>query len=307
MLGMTAVPVNAQRLEPPVTEFCQSWWTCTVAETALDIWPIMLMGAVAVGSFVALVHLERAQSLTREEKSRTRSEMEAFESFIRRVSRISIPHSTTVSPLAGGAVSRSRAHAGNRPLTEIKDAYRETVMSTPHYDQEYDEGLEANMAVEFGPDIAEAISSDTRVSPMLKQLLVSKARQAIEERLEYSATLDRELDSLEAAISDINSIESELDGYDSNSLATHSYQQLLDSWERLDRLEHRCNDVIAIRQRRIQSEPLNDAQVVGSEPLIRYLYHSLSVNYPVLDAGVAVLDRIRESRSTVIGAVCSHA
>ncbi|WP_456264523.1 DUF7260 family protein, partial [Aeromonas schubertii] len=52
-------------------------------------------------------------------------------------------------------------------LNDVQQAYRETVMSIAHYDEEYDEPLAQNLAFEVGEELAAAIMTHSQLTPYL--------------------------------------------------------------------------------------------------------------------------------------------
>jgi hypothetical protein len=87
--------------------------------------------------------------------------------------------STTVRTLFGTGAETTTSDSASE---QIRTSYRETVMVVPHYNDEYDESLAANLNAEFGPDLATPIIENERVTPQLRNGLLTASRHAHESR-----------------------------------------------------------------------------------------------------------------------------
>lgn len=303
-MAVNAVSVYAQQLDPGLAELCRYPWTCAIAEGVAELWLWADAGALALAGFVLLAHLQLARPVVAKEQSRTAAERRAFEDFARRVGEMRPAQQAPQQPVGGGTTLAAAARPGTRSLEAVADAYRDTVMSVDHYDEEYGEPLAENIALAFGDDVAGAVLGGQDLSPVLQQLLVSKATQAATERSNLMSTLEVETEALAEAERTLESVEAALDDYGRAALARAPYGALLDRWEQLDDLEARCRNAIERRQEQIHAEPMYDLDRDPGPSLFDYLYGSLPVSYPVLADASAVLERLDDCRSLLVKEVC---
>lgn len=297
-MSTTGIPVNARNLDPSISEFCHASWSCELAAVISDLWLLFVAGVLAVVLLAALSNLRAAADRVREEQSRTAAERDAFRTFAKQVSDLSPNSGVAVGESTGGTVASAVTMTEPaRSLAKVREAYRETVMSVPHYDEDYGEPLVENMAFEFGEDVAASVEAGRQLSPMLQQLLVSKAQAAAAERERLIGQLERENEDLKTAQRSLAEVESDLEDYDSPTLRVVDFDGLADRWDRLDELEKRCSDVVQERQRMLTSGR-NDGPTDGPT-FLEYLYDPLSVDYPVLADAAAVIERIEDARRAV--------
>ncbi len=83
-------------------------------------------------------------------------------------------------------------------LRAVREAYRETVMAVPHLEAEYDDSLEANLSMEFGPELGTQIATGTRLTAQLYEALLTASEGARDEREMMLPALERERESLQS-------------------------------------------------------------------------------------------------------------
>jgi len=196
-------------------------------------------------------------------------------------------------PALAAARSESRAGAG---LRTVRTAYRETVMSVPHFEAEYDDTLPENLGAEFGVDVATRVADGTRLTPPLYRALAAAADRAVDERRRFRHALDRERDSL-VAVRDglaacdrrLDEIVAELDGADTVALAR------LD--ERLADAESTCADLADERQQLVHGRPAVPLSGVDGVSLVSFLYGDRERRCPALAAVADCLERVRDLRT----------
>lgn len=300
MSTTTGIPVRADRFDPGLDQICFSGWSCQLTSILGDFFAFVAVG-VAVGLVIAsLAYLRSAKSAVDEEQSRTAAEREAFIQFGRTVAELNTQTSAS-SPVAvhdGGTViaSPETEPAG---IDEVRAAYRDTVMSTPHYEEEYNEPLEENMAIEFGRDVAASVANGTKLTPFLQRLLVLKADKAAHELQSFIQALSRERDSILKAEDTFEDIQSTLSNFHTDKLREVEFENLAIRWEELDELESECLEAVQTRQKRIENEPLADSVPEDEPSIFEYVYQSLEVDYPILATATDILNQIQTSRQTL--------
>ena len=269
--------------------------------------------------------IRAARAKLRVERRRVVDEREAFRAFRGRVSSIpsedgSVGPSDAASPDAfgGGALGGAtpdpgtvRASPGSR-LVAVRDAYRATVMSVPHYAEEYDDTYERSVAEEFGPEIAYALTRTESFRAAYKRSLLSAVETAVQEREAFLDALESETESVERAGSrldpirtEIEAIEGELGGEaelggegDESDAAAAGFGALDACRTRVGALRDDC-DRIAARRQRVLADHDRRLALDGEVNLPEYCYQDLGVTYPVLAAVGSVGDRLEALRGRI--------
>lgn len=294
------IPVNTNQIDPAVEEFCRSGLTCQLGGVVSDLWVLIVVG-LAIGTVIASVaYLKSARSELEEDQSRTASERDAFMEFGRRVSDLPAEVTEPAGIPAGGTASAIGTTQGSdTAMDKVQQAYRETVMAVPHYEEEYGESLRENMTIEFGEDFAASVGAGSQFTPVVQQVLVAKTREATVERSRLIKAHRREDESLAKAEDTFSKLQSTLMRYHPDKLRQASYQTLIERWDELDSLENQCSDAVDARQRRLQTEPIDQGGPTNAPAFVEYLYGALDVDYPVLATGASFLEQIRTSRQTI--------
>ena len=276
--------------------------------------------------------IRAARAALRVERRRVVDEREALRAFRGRVS--SIPDesgsadpsdSAAVDGVGGAGVGIRGTMAGpegaapgaaspGSPLAAVRDAYRATVMSVPHYEAEYDDTYERSVAEEFGPELAYALTRTDSFHEAYKRSLLSAVETAIQEREAFLDAVGSEIESVERAGSRLDPIRSEIEAIDDElgvgdgqakerdgdgdrdgERAAPTFGALDACRTRIDSLRDDCDRVAARRQRAVADNERRLALDDGFD-LPTYCYQDLDATYPVLTAVGAVgadLDALR--------------
>ncbi|WP_255149955.1 DUF7260 family protein [Halorarius halobius] len=252
---------------------------------------VVLLRAVVIGLsgllgvLGALSYLADASQTTREERRRVRAERDALESFIDRVRALS---PTTPSADHGAGYTPAVLTSQSGPdAAAVGEAYRETMLSVDHYEEDYGEPLGANLRAELGPDVANALASGGPLTPDLQQAVVAAGEQARTEREAFLTELGTEADALAESAERLQSIEAALDEARA-APDIDDFESLADRWQRLDRLEAACVAVVDDRRASLSDRDAFD--------LSRYLYESVGPPYPVVAAAADLLGEVRVER-----------
>ena len=269
--------------------------------------------------------IRAARATLRVERRRVVDEREAFRGFRGRVSSIpsedpSVGPSDAASPDAfgGGALGGAtpdpgsvRASPGSR-LVAVRDAYRATVMSVPHYEAEYDDTYERSVAEEFGPELAYALTRTDSFHEQYKRSLLSAAETAVQEREAFLDALESETESVERADSRLDPVRTEIeaiadelgddgegdDSGEGGDAASAGFGALDACRTRVGTLRDDC-DRIAARRQRVLAEHDRRLALGDELDLPEYCYQDLAVTYPVLAAVGAVGDQIEGLRGRI--------
>ncbi|MES3161285.1 MAG: hypothetical protein PPP55_06900 [Halorubrum sp.] len=306
------IPSDAS-LEAECTSFA-----CEMAGLATGPGLITAVVIAGLAAFVAFAYVRDAKECCRVEQRRVLDERDAFQEFADRVSRLDpAPVDTTGGSVDGPVVRSHRTESTRKPggdvrLHKVLDTYRETVMSVPHYAEEYDESVTESLAAELGPDTTTSLATNQTLSPGLQSALVDRSRRAASARTSLADAIGTELDDLtdtETQLTEIDRQRSQLcehlEGISRGSLEDAA----IDVWGRLDDLERRCDDVAADRQATLQNPPMtiDDQLCVESDPTFtEYLYGPMDgPTYPVLASIASLADRIRSDRDQVASRIAN--
>lgn len=236
-----------------------------------------------VGVLAALSYLSDARDSYLEERRRVRAEANALETFVERVRALPADSPPQATPGAPTALA-TQSTTGVEP---VREAYRETMMAVDHYEEDYDESLAENMRSEFGPDVANAVLGSDSLPPGLQSGLVAAAEGCIAEREAFLDRLAAEMGDVESAAGPLHSIDDALSDIVAEPRIA-PFDDLVDRWRRLDRLETACTEVVEDRRACLRNRDAFD--------LAAYLYSSVGPPYPVLAAAASLTGDIREER-----------
>lgn len=262
------------------------------------------LGVLTLVALAVLAHLGEAESVVERERRRTRRERDAFVAFVERVSDVDVVESRPRGATDGGMVLGPREETDAAGLREVRRAYRETVMSMPHFDAEYGESLPEHMSAEFDVEVAAAVTRGPRLTPELQEALVRHGRVAVGQRETFMETLECEERSLLDARDAFEEVAEDLSVLNAQPLPERSFEGLAATWERLGDLESECEGVLDQRQRTLDgSRPSGRG---GAPSFAGYVYRSLPVTHPVLAEGATLVDRVRTARSRVVRAMTAR-
>ncbi|MFO8116566.1 MAG: hypothetical protein R6U01_14615 [Halorubrum sp.] len=274
--------------------------------------PAVIAAVVLAGlaAFLAFAYVRDAAEAGKREQQRVLAERDAFETFADRVAALDpAPSGSTASGIDGSmaavrTVDRS-TDTGDVRLRRVLAAYRDTVMSVPHYREEYDETIPESLAAELGSDTATALASNGTLSAASQSALVRRSRRAAEARSSLADAIGEEIDALRALENDLASVDrrrerllEHLDGVSGAGTGA-----AIDVWERLEDLERECDEIAADRQAALADPPMTPDAAVdieGDHAFYEYLYGPTDgPRYPVLAQVSELAERIREDRDRV--------
>ena len=244
-----------------------------------------------------------AREIVRTEHERILAERDAFKQFQDRVA--GLDPSSTVSKISPpsqelpSSINRRSSSSTAEKLDDIQQAYRDTVMNTPHYEEEYGESLVQDMTIEFGEDLTAAIMTNPQLTPSLQQAVVQAATAASARRTTFSNQLDEEEATLKDAHQTLAPIGEQ---YEQSTDQPRQQQSIDDLWETHQQLTTciaTCED--GIEERQTQRTDGHTALPHTDEivDLQEYLYQSLDVTYPILADGTTVLEHCFTARRRV--------
>jgi hypothetical protein len=207
--------------------------------------------------------VEEARQHAQEERAELASEVDAFAQFGQHVDEAT-PRTPHGRQLPAGL------QRGSNQLERLRNAYRETVLSLPHFDARYGESLAESVEMEFGPEVATVFTADgAAFTPIVKERLLRTVEESTTIRDRLVENIDEELESLARADTRLASV---VDRVDRAQLPIRPNTELttqLDSLVRM-RQEHLCRSRVT--------------EAADGHDLCDYLYAPEPWTYPVLVA-----------------------
>ncbi len=251
-----------------------------------------------------VANIPNARAVVRTECERTIAERDAFADFQHRVAALDPPNPSpdahsqmhelpqTIDP----HLSQSSPPTG---LDDIQQAYRETVMSIPHYNEEYDEPLAQNLAFEVGEELAAAITTHSQLTPYLQHTIVQAAGVASNRREQFIPRLNTERRILEEMQQTLGEITEQHDQLTAQPRYQQSIEDLQEAHDGLTSCLTACEQVLDERQTHRTAGHTAEPHTDEIVDLHEYLYQSLDVTYPVLADGTTLLERCETARRRV--------
>lgn len=243
--------------------------------------------------------LESMRGTLRTERRRLVDERQAFGAFRKRLSEIDPGQPPTGRSAGSRVVGTAPARSVSPGLVAVRDAYEETVMSVPHYAEDYDDTYPESLEAEFGAEMAAALTRGSALDPSLKRELSGAAGRLRENRDAFVGTLDTEASSLSARSDRLLELDAELEGIANAEFGDMDFGALDAHRARIEVLRDRCEEDVRERQETIH-EQRRELRVPGDSPDVpRYLYREQSARYPILSMLADRIDRLDALRSTV--------
>ena len=248
-------------------------------------------------------HVRSAIAVVETEHERTTTERDAFAKFADYLSDIDVSSvdlrpEHTHQTFAQTLVPETAGHAESQ-LARIRDAYRDTVMSVPHYQEDYGDSFPESFAEEFGPEVAAAVTTSDQVTPHLQDRLIEATHHARESRHALLQGLNNEHAALEAANENLTQLGADLDDVlSTQSYHTWSDEELAATRDCLHTREQECNRLAADRQTTLHDQRVPSTHHIDLE-FTEYLYESLPVAYPVLTDITDLVGTLRTAKHGV--------
>ncbi|WP_277554008.1 DUF7260 family protein [Halobaculum limi] len=256
-------------------------------------------GAKGVGS------IDQAIQCVEREDDVLATEVSAFKRFRTLVSRVD-PEGPSPRQVgnAGPAFARATApdqarDCGQSACSDVRKAYRQTVMATDHYEAEYGETYAESIEAEFGATFAAVLAGGGRFSADVKSQLITAITRGIEDRRATRSTLQRERTALERAGTTLSALRDDLAAIGSRPFVECQYTELRAVREDLQAIERQCERLVTERQ----TGDFHTAAILLSREsggsLSQFLYDSLEVTYPILHDAASVGNRVADLRRRI--------
>ena len=223
--------------------------------------------------------IESAKETVQIEQRRVTDEIEAYEQFATKLTTMS---KTSPSHATSGAFD-STTEAGLIPETSsIKNLFEETVMSVPHYEEDYDESFTEHIAAEFTPEIALLLNETDWLTEQHTSVLDSYIHTAITERKDLAQTLEVEYDSVDHLGSQVHKRSQQVLEISHREFNCMDFGALEAHWRRLETITTKCDSIAADRLELIDSPTRAVGRSNSDISLNSYLYEDLAYDYPIL-------------------------
>lgn len=237
----------------------------------------------AIADTTTTQQIEAAVAALDVERERLEAERAAFAQFRKRVAATDVhaPSSPVITSIKSAVMSASETASSIAQTEHVRNAYRETVMSVPHYEEDYNHSLDDDLAEEFSQELASALATTDSLTPPVHQTLLTGCQRAIESRTTLLSAFDREADDLQQMRDTLETVNSSLIEMNQRPLTAWSTDEIISTYKRLSEFQTQCDDLAAERQAELRSQRIPGPSHTDEE-LNEYLYESLSVTYPVL-------------------------
>jgi hypothetical protein len=240
----------------------------------------------------------QARECLDQEHTRVQAEEHAFQQFVSRVDDIEVDDSrfSGWTQRHGSVRSLIGMDSNEEQLSEIEDAYRETVLDTDHYAAEYDDtSIYESIAAELTPEIAQSLKHNDRLTSELQTAVLEAAKQTRNGRTSFLDVLDHEAASVTEAHEEIRSIETAVSELADPPFEAWNFTALTTARDQLLGLEDDC-DAVAHQRQQFLDERTPPQTIHLEESLNEYLYHPLDWTHPVLSAIATCVGRIQRIR-----------
>ena len=305
--GSSSIFLSRQQPNFEIQYSCSSSIDCA-SLTLLERISIVVDTGILLLLVTGLVcYVATARTRCRVETQRTRREAVAFDRFANRLQEVDpvIPRATAAR--AGSVLVATGGHTdSNRRIHEITATFRDTIMSVPHYDEEYGESLAEHMAIEFGEDLTIAVVETRQFTPQVKQGLYRAAVAARDRRLELLSVLEAESSALQTFERELTDLTTRVEALTEPLRSDQTYDELCETYRELNECTRACEALLHTRQtQRTDGHAANLPYAI--DDLQEYLYERFEVTYPVLSDGLQLYRRITTARGRLEDELLSRA
>lgn len=243
--------------------------------------------------------IQRASAIVEEEIEFVSAERDAFERFLSRLHDVQVPDARTGGPAQrGGATATlfARAAGPSDELAAVRTAYRETVMDVPHFDTEYGETLQENLAAEAGEPLATQVATGEELTPAVYEALVEASESSRDDREDFLGHLERERDSLAEVETELNDLEARVVELQEALAEATTSTEFAAIDDELQTIEQRCTDLANRRQRLLHNRATRTLSGIDDVSLAGYLYSELDTVTPALTDIASCLELVRHCR-----------
>lgn len=186
-------------------------------------------------------------------------------------------------------------------LARVRRAYRDTVLSTTHYREDYDEPLAANItksSARSSPPRSRKTASSRRLS---RTPSLEASQTAATDRTAYQKTLETEENALQDAKRRLRTLTHVRD----QTSTPQSFTALIDAHARVENLRADCATIIENRQATLAGRPHRLRHRLRHR-LHDYLYQDRDWTYPVLADALDCRTQIQAIEDEIVQTITRH-
>ena len=228
------------------------------------------------------------------EHSQVVKEIDAFKRFENIVSKTNVESNTVNS-----ANTIDQQISMENKCKKICAAYKKTVMSVSHYENEYNDTYISSIEEEFGTDIAIALTQTSCFTHITKTSLLSSINNNINERENLLDAILLEKESIVSFHKRIQNLCENIESLSNQNLESLDFGALDAYWTQTNTLFKKCDRMASERQEKIQHVQTKIFNNDSGLDIHEYFYQSLSTSYPVLAAIGKVGKKIKSIRDNI--------
>jgi len=242
-----------------------------------------------------LTRVPEAIETVREERRRTEAELEAFEAFATGMQELDPAEDPQPAVNdVDGVVFRNAPVTVGTTTDSVRALYRETAMDVDHYEEEYDELLQTNIAAELGSDFGTALATTDTLTRPLQRALVRASHATAQDRKDFQSLVESELESLTDAEARLRSAAETVDQVHDSDLTDQSITRLNAQTQRLRTVQEECESLIESRQADYVDAPEEEGLKFRE-----YLYTQYEWTHPVVGDALDIIRNIRETKQRI--------
>lgn len=242
--------------------------------------------------------ISTAISRVETEQSRLSDEKTAFKRFGKKIEDITPDPIIPTDDIIG-----YEQQTATKTLLRVREAYSETVMNVPHYEEDYDDSYQESITEEFGSELGVLLTQSDQFTPATRSALLSEIDEAIEQRKKFKKVVEREIHSLRSAASEIRSINNPLNNLSKTDFDSATFGALDAYLHQTDVLNANCDEIARNRQHDLADIERSWQSPASSSDLPTYFYQSLPVTYPILAELGKIGDTVEELRQEIERAI----
>jgi len=248
-------------------------------------------------------YIEQAQTRVRAEQEALDEKLDAYETFIDRVTDLQTDQPTSsVAGLSGAGATHLSADSSTDRCRTVRTAFAETIRPHSVADIDEAESLLETIREEFTDAIAVALAPPTKTSFTLelKQMVITEAQSRRSEAAALRKALDREEAQLDDSADAVDDIITWIVETNETPLTDLGFDALKQRHETLASHRDRCEEIAHERQEFLQGTTNNGLEAgVRHRSLIPYLYQDFPVDHPVLATAATLDGTCQECQRTV--------
>ena len=206
-------------------------------------------------------------------------EIQAFEHFREKVSNISTKIESRNSINNFSCQQKSTVEG----TSKVRTAYRDSIMSVSHYEEEYGDTYLSSINEELGPDLATALTESSELTPISKSALINQIDNTIEGRKQLRKTVQSEQNSIESTYNELYDIGKFINQCSEYKISSLNNDQIVEFESTLSNNVEMLDEISVTRQQDLHKIQKSSQTNKASSDLHSYFYQSISTDYPVLE------------------------